>query len=181
MLNASDIRSVLDSEISDRSKAGLTSRAIIGRYLQLMSFLGEEWVRTSLPALLPTDDEPLRTATWLSHLENDGGPVVGLINDMASCYAEEIDRMSERDASDRDARNHRLADYFMVLFVNDTLPESLLQQFLDKAPVAARQDAIKFIGQIGAPLQGRPASRRIKAQSYWARRLAAAKASRPSG
>jgi hypothetical protein len=60
----------------------------------------------------------------------------------------------------------------------DTLPESLLQQFLDKAPVSARQHAINFIGQeIGAPLQGRPASRRIKAQSYWARRLAAAKAS----
>jgi hypothetical protein len=60
----------------------------------------------------------------------------------------------------------------------DALPESLLQQFLDKAPVSARQHAINFIGQeIGAPLQGRPASRRIKAQSYWARRLAAAKAS----
>jgi hypothetical protein len=177
LANAPDIRSVLDSEISDRSKIGLTSRAIIGRYLQLMSFLGEEWVRASLPALLPTDDEPLRTATWLSHLENDGGPVVGLMKDMASCYAEEIDRMSER-ASDRDARNHRLADYLMVLFVNDALPESLLQQFLDKAPVAARQNAIRFIGQqIGAPLQGRSASRRIKAQSYWARRLAAANAS----
>jgi hypothetical protein len=175
---APDIRSVLDSEISDRSKAGLTSRAIIGRYLRLMSFLGEEWVRASLPALLPTDDEPLRTATWLSHLENDGGPVVGLIDEMAYCYAEEIDRMSERDVSDRDARNHRLADYLMVLFVNDALPEPLLQQFLNKAPVAARKNAITFIGQqIGAPLQGRPASRRIKAQSYWARRLAAAKAS----
>ena len=67
--------------------------------------------------------------------------------------------MSERDASDRDARNHRLADYLMVLFVNDALPELLLQQFLDKAPAAARQNAIKFIGQqIGAPLQGRSAA-----------------------
>lgn len=178
LANAPDIRSILDAEISDRTKAGLVPRAIIGRYLQLMSFLGEEWVRASLSSLLPADDEPLRSATWLSHLDNDGGPVVGLIDEMAPCYAEEIDRMSEHDVSDRDARNHRLADYLMVLFVNDALPETLLQQFLDKAPVAARQNAIKFIGQqIGAPLQGRPASRRLKAQSYWARRLAAAKAS----
>jgi hypothetical protein len=65
----------------------------------------------------------------------------------------------------------------MVLFVNDALPESLLQQFLDKAPVAARQHAIKFIGrEIGAPLRGGLALRRIKAQSYWVQRLEAAKA-----
>jgi hypothetical protein len=147
LANAPDIRSVLDSEISDRSKAGLASRAIIGRYFQLISALGGEWLRAALPSLLPADDEQLRTATWLSHLESDGGPVVGLIGEMASCYAEEIDRTSKRDASDRDFRDHRLADYLMVLFVNDALPESLLQQFLDKAPVAARQHAIKFIGR----------------------------------
>jgi hypothetical protein len=71
-----------------------------------------------------------------------------------------------------------LADYLMVLFVNDALPESLLQRFLDKAPVAARQHAIKFIGrEIGAPLRGGLVSRRIKAQSYWLQRLEAAKAS----
>jgi hypothetical protein len=178
LANAPDIRSVLDSEVSDRSKAGLTSRAIIGRYFRLMFFLGEEWLRASLPSLLPAEDEPLRTATWLSHLENDGGPAVGLIDVMAPCYAEEIDRMSERDVSDRDARNHRLADYLMVLFVDDALPEPLLRRFLDNAPASARQHAIRFIGQqIGAPLQGRSASKRIRAQSYWAQRLAAAQAS----
>ena len=178
LANTPDIRSVLDSEISDRSKAGLVSRAIIGRYFQLLSALGDEWLRAALPSLLPADDEALRTATWLSHLESDGGPVVGLIGEMAACYADEIDRMSVRDASDRDFRDHRLADYLMVLFVNDALPEALLRRFLDDAPVSARQHAIRFIGrEIGAPLRGGLASRRIKAQSYWTQRLEAAKAS----
>jgi hypothetical protein len=178
LAGASDIRAVLDSEISDRSASGLVARAVIGRYLQLMFFLAGDWVQVNLPSLLPADDLHMRTIAWISHLTNDGGPVVGLIDRMEELYADEIDRMSDFDAPDRDNRNHRLADYIMVLFVKDALPERLLRRFLDTAPVAALRQAMQFIGrQIGAPLHDGSTSRRDRAKAYWTQRLAAAKAS----
>lgn len=117
LANAPDIRSVLDSEISDRSNAGLTSRATIGRYLQLMSFLGR---RTGPRQSAVTSPDGRRTASdrhsavasrkrWRRGRRPDRRLRILLRR------GDQPDVGTRRFRSRR--RNHRVTDYLMVLFV----------------------------------------------------------------
>jgi hypothetical protein len=176
---AHDLRSILESELADRSSSGEAGRAIMGRYLNLLYRLGEDWLRARLSLLLPEEEKSLRRSAWLAHLESDGGPVDGLIAEMAFCYADEIEAVANRDPPDRDAREHRLTDYLLTLQIRGVLPDDLLRRFLDVAPVGLRRDGMRLVGQtIGSPPDRCPPEYVTRAKSYWAGRLAAAKAAR---
>ena len=111
---------------------------------------------------------------------NDGGPVSTLMRELDTCYAEEIARLGTNrvDATDRDFRQHRLAEYMMVLVLTGTASPDLLTQFLEKAPDELRQRAMWFLGnQVSRPTEDISEEMRHRGLAYWEMRLAVASAS----
>ena len=175
-----EIRKALEALLADRSSDGCIPRAIIGRYLQLLHWSDQEWVRSHVPILFPKDNSALRQATWYSHLMNDGGPISALMRELDTCYAEEIARLgtNRADATDRDFRQHRLAEYMMVLVLTGAASPDLLTQFLEKAPDELRQRAMWFLGnQVSRPTEDISEEMRQRGLAYWEMRLAVASAS----
>jgi hypothetical protein len=172
------LRSMLEQALADRGDES-APRVVMGKYLNRLYRIEGPWLKERLPSLLPVDDEPLRRFAWLAHLQDDVGPVDDLIAEppYRDCYVDEIGRMSDGDPKDREARGHRLAGYLITLYLRGSLPEELLTAFLKRAPVSERQEAMRLIGlTIGSNTSSEPSIFRDRAESYWLRRLSAAKA-----
>jgi hypothetical protein len=161
-----DVRIIFEEVLKDKSTDGRITRAIFGRYLGLLGYFGEKWVRQQMPNLFPADNQELREAAWISHLQSDSGPFSPLTDELNSCYAGHIARLGEN--ADREISNNRLSEYLMVLYLWDELPEALLDQFWQFAPATLRRRAMWFIGQ---QLGGANEIHKARAISYWERRL----------
>lgn len=132
-----------------------------------------------MPLLFPTNYPDLKAASWDSHLMNGSGPVDELFTDMARCYSDEIELLASQQPSDHNDsishRQHRLADYVMVLLLRATLPAPVLQQFLERASADVRRRAMGFVGRdIAGPTADIPAEVRARGMAYFESRLAAA-------
>jgi hypothetical protein len=80
------------------------------------------------------------------------------------------------DQVDREFRQERFADYLMVLYLWDGLPDDLLESFWEPAPSGVRQHCIWYLGtQLAAP--DMPDPMRARGFSYWMSRLDAARRS----
>lgn len=177
-----EIREIFDSEVSDRSSDGRIPRAIIGRHLNWLAYFAESWLSAQLPNLFPNDDLTLRDASWISHLVSDRGPNRDLAVAMRDCYVAEIDRLNEMDSgSDPKQVKNRLSEYLVILFIQQALPDEVFDLFWNTAPTRSRQHAMWFLGtQLQLPDEDLPEDMRLRARSYWDRRLASAKSSSDS-
>jgi len=129
--NLPDVRRALESELADRSPDGRVPRAVMGRFLRLLFYFGEEWLKSTMPLLFPTDNDDLRRAAWRSHLGHDQGPVQELLTELHGCYSDDIALLAATEGG-RDFQElyqERLADYLLVLYLWGGLPDDLLHQF----------------------------------------------------
>jgi hypothetical protein len=175
--NLPEVRQALELQLADRSADGRVPRAIIGRFLGLLFYFGEDWLRAQMPALFPADNDRLRHVTWRAHLGYDGGPLRDFVPELHECYAADIAMFASDQAGKefRDFYQDRLADYIMVLHLGDGLPEDLLEQFWRDAPEGVRQHAMWFVGnQVSRPSSEVPNEIKSRGLAYWERRLAAA-------
>jgi hypothetical protein len=142
----------------------------------MLCYFGETWLKSKMPLLLPSDNEALRRATWLSFLGFGQGPIADLMPDLEPCYAEEIERTAQaNEQADRDFHQDSLADHLLILYLWNTLPDNLLEQFWRESPVRMRQHAVWFLGtQLALP--DLPDDARKRGLAYWERRVEAAKA-----
>jgi hypothetical protein len=173
-----ELRVIFETTLRDRSVVGRIARAIFGRHLGSLCYFGEAWVRHQLPALFPDDNEELREATWIAHLQSDSGPVGPLLDELIPCYAKHIVRLGDSPSTNLEMSDNRLSEYLMVLYLWDMLPEELLEQFWYFAPAAIRRHAMWFMGR---QLAETNEENKARARLYWERRLQMAiKASDPA-
>ena len=175
LTNFPEIPRLLEAELADRSLSGRIPRAMMGRYLNFLFHFGEDWLRSQMAPLFPTDDNALRQSAWLSHLGFGQGPNMYLISDLHQCYAEEIARAATGEKQpDRDFREDSLSDHLILLYLWGGLPNDLLELFWSDAPLRMRQHAMWYIGtQLAQP--GLSDEIRARGFAYWQRRLADAK------
>ncbi|MES0100519.1 hypothetical protein [Mesorhizobium sp. M0019] len=167
-----EIKSILDAEVARSGADGRVPRAIIGRYLGWLSYLAADFLEANAANFFGTSDAKLRDAVWLSHVQMGTGPLSSLATEMSDCYRHEIPRLGESVAgADRDHLTEKFAHYVVILYIVDALPEDICGQFWDNAPIEARRKAMWFLGTQLALPEG---ERRLRAQSYWDRRLLAA-------
>jgi len=94
---------------------------------------------------------------------------------MRDCYVTEIGRLgTDASEGDRQHVDDRLSQYLVILYIEAALPDDVFEQFWNTAPVGSLQHAMWFLG---IQLEQIPDNLRVRAISYWDRRLAAAKAS----
>ena len=171
LAHSPEIRLILETELEDRAPSGSIPRAILGRNLTWLSYFGLDWLWVHFAALFPATDSDLAAAAWLGHLRHDHGPVGELMDLLYPHYALHIASLGQNDAtSGFGEANNRLTEYLMVLYLWNELPDQLLQQFLEFAPVSLRRHAMWFMGRHMLPsnnLSGR-------AIAYWDARLGAA-------
>ncbi|MCK1590250.1 hypothetical protein [Bradyrhizobium sp. 169] len=173
------VRRVLEAELADMSADGRIPRAILGRFLQWLFFFDEDWLKRHLETLFPEKSRTLSDAAWHAHLSTDNGPVSVLACAMQRCYETEIDALNDPGyARDQRHVDDRLAEYLVILYIGDALPDALFERFWNTAPSRALQHAMWFLGeQLELPPKNLPEPLRARAVSYWERRLAAAEAS----
>jgi hypothetical protein len=168
---APDIGAIFETELRDRSPSSWIPRAILGRYLTWLFFFGEDWLRSQMTNLFPPDNKELRNAAWVAHLQNDQQPVGELVGALHPCYAEHIAGLGRNDAPPGyEESKNRFVDHLMILYLWEQLPEDLLQQFWDSAPVKERRRAMWYIGRHMVSTN----DLRTRAMSYWNRRFQAA-------
>ena len=163
-----ELRQIFEEALSDRTIHGLIARAVFGRYLRLLCFLGEEWVRQQFSILFPQGDRQLKDATWIAHLQSDSGPAGPLLNEMAPLYAEHLAQLDHQTSTKSEVNNNRFADYLMMSYLWEALPEGLLEQFWLLAPLPVRRHAMWFMGR---QLAGSNEANKARARLYWERRL----------
>ena len=167
-----EIKSILDVEIARAGADGRIPRAVIGRYLGWLSYFAADFLEVNAANFFAASDVQLRDAMWLSHVQMDTSPLSWLATEMSDCYRHEIGRLAEPvPGADRDLLTERFTHYLIILYLVDALPEDVGTQFWKDAPVEARQKAMWFLGTQLARPEG---ERRLRAQSYWDRRLLAA-------
>lgn len=173
-----EIRSVLEAELADRSPNGRIPYAIMGSYLRYLLFFGADWLKPRMRTLFPAADHALRQSAWYSYLGFGRGPLMDLMPDLQSCYAEEIAGSATPDGqSDRDFRRDRLCQHLINLHLWGGLPNELLEQFWRDAPIGMRRYAMWYLGtQLDLPNASLPDESRARGLSYWERRLAIAMA-----
>lgn len=163
-----EVRSILEAELQDRTPSGWIPRAILGRYLTWLFYFGEDWLRRQFAALFPSSEGALAAATWHAHLQNDRGPVSELAVLLHPFYTIHIQSLGQSDAPPSyEESSNRLSEYLMLLYLWNKLPEDLLQQFWEVAPVSGRRHAMWFIGRHMVPTN----EFRSRAMAYWERRL----------
>jgi hypothetical protein len=167
-----DIRQGLENQLADQSDDGRVPRAIIGRYLHVLCYHAKDWLMAQMSAIAPPANVQLRRAAWRAHLGHDGGPLKPVVPHLRSCYEEDIVLLaSGQDQRDfRDFYQKRLTDYVVILHLFGGLPEGLIEQFWQNAPVKLRQHAMWFVAQQFSRLD---VSDRVKerALGYWTSRL----------
>ncbi len=174
-----EIRALLDTQLDDASPSGRIPRAVIGRWMQWLTYFGKDWLAERLPAIFPAADEALRLAAWRAHLLNDGGPVIDFAPQMLDLYMAEVARMAMRraEASEQvreevEARTRRLGEYILVNYLEGVAPEGLMQAFWSASPGRVRQHVIWFLGN---HLERTPEQlsddARSRAVHYWQTRL----------
>lgn len=168
---ARDITTIFETELQDYSSSGWIPRAVLGRYLTWLFYFGKDWVHSQLAKLFPLDNNELRDAAWLGHLQNDQYPIGQLVDALHPCYVEHIARLGNDDATPAyEESKNRLVEYLMILYLWEQLPEDLLQQFWDRAPETERRHAMWFIGRHMVSTN----ELSTRAKSYWDRRLQSA-------
>jgi hypothetical protein len=171
LARAVDVRAIFEAELQDRSPLGWIPRAILARYLTWLFFFGEDWLRSQMTNLFPPDNKELRDAAWVGHLQDDQWPAIELVGVLHPWYAEHIASLGCNEAPPGyEESKNRLVDHLMILYLWERMPEDLLQQFWDLAPVNERRHAMWFIGRHMVPTN----DLRTRAMSYWDRRLQAA-------
>jgi hypothetical protein len=166
-----ELRSILEGELADRSPAGWLPRAVLGRYLTWLFYFGEAWLREQIDNLFPPGDIDLIASTWLGHLRNDKEPVGDLIDRLHPYYAAHIASLGKQDAPQGyEEAGNRLADFLVILYLMEKLPDDLLRQFWDTAPPSLRRHAMWFMGRHMLSTNGY----RERAMGYWKERLRAA-------
>jgi hypothetical protein len=171
LARAPDVRAIFEMELQDRSPSSWIPRAILGRYLTWLFFFGEDWLRSQMTNLFPPDNKELRDTAWIAHLQDDQRPVGELVGALHPRYAEHIASLGLNHAPpEYEESKKRLVDYLMILYLWEQLPENLLRQFWDSAPVNDRRRAMWFIGRHMVSTN----DLRTRAMSYWDRRLQAA-------
>jgi hypothetical protein len=172
-----DIRRVLELELADRSPDGRVPRAVMGRFLRMLFYFGKQWLKSTIPVLLPTDNDDLRRAAWRSHLGYDQGPVQELLTELHGCISEDITVLAATEGAQdfQELYQDRLADYLLVLFLWNALPDDLLQQFWQQATGGVRRHAMWFVGkEVSRPTSEVPDHVKARALTYWESRLAEA-------
>ena len=170
LAHSPDIRSIIESELEDRSPAGWIPRAVLGRYLTWLFFFGEDWLRSHFSTLFPSVSSELAAAAWLGYLQHDK-PASDLAELLYPYYAFHIRSLGrDQPPPGYEELGRRLAEYLMVLFLWEKLPNDLLQFFWSAAPVAVRRHAMWFMGREMLP--GR--EYQARAMRYWDQRLQAA-------
>lgn len=172
--NLPDVRGALEAQLADPFSDGRIPRAVIGRYLGMLFFFGEPWLRSQLFLLFPIEDESLRQAAWRGHLSHDQGPLQPLMAELRDSYASEIALLgAERDDGEfGKLYENRLAEYILLLHLWGGLPEDLLEQFCQAAPPRVRQYAMWFVGQqLSRSASEGGADVKARALAYWEYRL----------
>jgi hypothetical protein len=130
LARAPDILAIFETELQGRSASSWIPRAVLDRYLTWLYFFGENWLRSQMTNLFPSDNKELCDAAWLGHLRNDQGPVGKLVSVLHPCYNEHITTLGRDNAPPGyEESKHRLIEYLMILYLYEELPEILLQQF----------------------------------------------------
>lgn len=168
LIRSPDVRSILEAELEDRSTSGWVPRAVLGRYLTWLFFFGEDWLWLHFEAVFPPAASDLAAAAWFGYVEHDK-PAGELVAQLHPYFAAHIRHLKQQPPGYEEL-GRRLADFLMVLFLWDEVPEDLLELFWTEAPTAIRRHAMWFIGREMLP--GRQYQERAK--SYWGRRLKAA-------
>ncbi len=168
LAHSPDILSILESELQDRTPSGWIPRAVLGRYLTWLFYFGEDWLRGQVAALFPASESDLATAAWLGHLLDDRWPVGELMDLLHPYYALHIKSLGRGDAAPGfEEGSNRLTEYLMILYLLNKLPDELLRQFWETAPVSARRHAMWFMGRHMLPTN----DLRSRAMAYWEERL----------
>lgn len=167
-----EIKAILDVEVARTGADGRIPQAVIGRYLGWLSYFAADFLEANAANLFATSDVQLRDAMWLSHVQMGTGPLSWLATEMSDCYRHEIGRLAETvPGADRDHLTEKFTHYLVILYLVDALPEDVGTQFWNDAPIEARQKAMWFLG---TQLAMAKEEMRLRAQSYWDRRLLAA-------
>jgi hypothetical protein len=162
------IRSILEAELQDRTPSGWIPRAVLGRYLTWLFYFGEDWLRGQFAALFPINESDLAAAAWLGHLQDDRQPVAELMGPLRPYYALHIQSLGRSDAPPGfEESSNRLTEYLMILYLVNKLPDEVLRQFWETAPVPARRHAMWFMGRHMLPNN----DLRSRAMAYWEERL----------
>ncbi len=168
--NLPDVRQAIEKELADHSQNGRIPRAIIGRWLSLLDYFGKDWLSEQLGSLLPAGDDDLRLAAWRSHLGHDSGPVPRLMPQLHKCYLDEIEGLFSGDL-DREFREYcqkRLADYILILHLQDSLPDELFEQFRRNASEDIRREAMWFVvREISRPPKELAEGVKARGLAYW--------------
>lgn len=153
---------------------GRIVRAVFGRYLDWLTYFGQDWVKTNYNKLFPESVE-LRQAAWLGHLLN-GQPVGSLMPELAPEYRAEIARLAtNRPEDEKNHRRDRFGDYFAVQYLWGTLPRDIFDAFFPVAPSGVRQHVMWFVGrELSAPPEKLGPDARARALAYWDLRMTAA-------
>ncbi len=171
LAHSPELRLILEGELADRSPAGWLPRAVLGRYLTWLFYFGETWLREQIDNLLPSGDINLVASTWLGHLRNDKEPVGGLVDRLHPYYAAHIASLGRKDLPQGyEEAGNRLAEFLVILYLMEKLPDDLLRQFWDTAPAITRRRAMWFMGRHMVSTNGY----RERAMGYWQERLRAA-------
>jgi hypothetical protein len=168
LAHSPEVQAILEAQLQDRTPPGWIPRAVLGRYLRWLCYFGEDWLREQFVALFPGNESDLAAAAWLGHLLDDGGPIGKLMDLLAPYYALHIKSLSQSDApTGFEEGSNRLAEYLMILYLWNKLPDELLTQFWETAPVSARRHAMWYMGRHMLPNN----NLRSRAMAYWEERL----------
>jgi hypothetical protein len=163
-----DIRSILEVELQDDTLAGWIPRAVLGRYLIWLFYFGSDWLRGQFRALFPASAGDFAAAAWLGHLQDDRRPISEMMDLLHPYYAQHIQSLGQSDVPPGfEESSNRLAENLMILYLWDKLPDDLLRQFWEMAPVSARRHAMWFMGRHMVPTN----DFRTRAMRYWEERL----------
>jgi hypothetical protein len=170
IVNSPDIRGVLEAELEDQSAAGWIPRAVLGRYLNWLCILGEKWLKQKFDALFPSDKPELADAAWLGYMEHSW-PVGPLLDRLRPYYVRHLQSVGQSDAPPGFAETgNRLADYLMIHFLFEQLPDDLLDLFLRSSSAEVRRHAMGYMGR--EMVAG--AKYRLRAMAYFEQRLRSA-------
>lgn len=174
-----ELRTVFEKELTDTTSTGRIPRAIIGKYLTWMFYFGEDWLKAEMSRLMPTDNEALSDATWVSHLCHDSRPVPGLLPQLRPSYTKEIAGLAVNKYNDRQsAIENRIGEYILNQYIGGFMPDDLMDAFWRMAPSRLLQHNMWALGRY---LKEQPnelnEEERGRGYTYWDKRLAAAQAS----